>query len=256
MLFFFTSAISSSLQDCNSDILIDIIGQYNSLKDFNFAVGALKATNKKLFSILSNHSNIKYILKLASNLFANKHLPHLFYLASIGGYLNIVHLFFLIGVSADISDDLGAILSEVSRNKNIKIVNLLVENGANINFQNQRVLTPLMVASSSNNTKILELLIQKGATLDLQDSYGDTAAAHAVKSMNLKAVFVLYKHGTNFNIKNIGNNSAKDMIIGHVLDTGILSCILFVGVIIAIFYVSTIYSGPFNEMCSIRQRLI
>ena len=49
----------------------------------------------------------------------------------------------------------------------IKIINLLIENGANVNVANKNGVTPLTISVKSGKADILKNLIAQGADLDL-----------------------------------------------------------------------------------------
>ena len=64
------------------------------------------------------------------------------------------------------------------------LLNCLTENGADINALRKDNVTPLMVASINGNVDQITFLIKRGANVHLQDKNGDTALHHAARNMN------------------------------------------------------------------------
>jgi len=69
-------------------------------------------------------------------------------------------------------------------NNDIEMVDLLLEFGADVNYQDSRGWTPLMIAATQGYEDMIEFLIVKGANLDIKDKYGKKAADKA-KSQNV-----------------------------------------------------------------------
>src|SRR3989304_2179751 len=78
----------------------------------------------------------------------------------------------LINDGADVNkqDDIGQTLLHVATwNENITAMTLLINNGADVNIQNKYGETPLKRAAGLNNIKAMELLINNGADVNKQD---------------------------------------------------------------------------------------
>jgi len=92
---------------------------------------------------------------------------------------------FLIENGADVNkpDNLGNTpLYEACVHSSLEMVKLLLDSGANINFTNTYGQSPLMVC---NNIKIADLLIENGANEDLEDIDGETVISYAVNNNEL-----------------------------------------------------------------------
>lgn len=59
------------------------------------------------------------------------------------------------------------------------MVNVLFEAGADVNYQDSRGWTPLMIASSQGYESLAEFLLHKGANVDIKDKYGKKACDKA-----------------------------------------------------------------------------
>jgi len=89
---------------------------------------------------------------------------------------------FLIENGADVnkSDNLGNTpLYEACVHSSLEMVKLLLDSGADVNFTNTYGQSPLMVC---NNIKVADLLIENGANEDLEDIDGETVMSYAVNN--------------------------------------------------------------------------
>jgi ankyrin repeat protein len=57
-------------------------------------------------------------------------------------------------------------------NNDIEMVNILFEAGSDVNYQDSRGWTPLMIAASQGYETLVEFLLHKEANVDLKDKYG------------------------------------------------------------------------------------
>lgn len=91
---------------------------------------------------------------------------------------------------------------------NYNIVEMLLENGANINDTSECGLTPLMKASLYNYTNIIELLLSKGVDIHAQNMNGATAILYASLHSQKEAIQLLMANGASIydTIGEVGNN--------------------------------------------------
>ena len=80
---------------------------------------------------------------------------------------------------------------------NSNIVEMLLENGANINDTDEHGLKPLMKASIYNNTNVIELLLSKGVDIHYQNMNGATAILYASLHSQKKAIQMLIANGAS-----------------------------------------------------------
>jgi ankyrin repeat protein len=84
----------------------------------------------------------------------------------------------------------------------IKIVNLLIDKGADVNKNDDKKRTPLIIACVTNNFDIVKLLIDNNANFDQTDENGFSPLMHASQNDNDSIVKLLIDKGADVNIKN------------------------------------------------------
>jgi ankyrin repeat protein len=114
----------------------------------------------------------------------------------------------------------------VTQCANMHIVELLINNGANLNSQNAYGFTPLMRAVEEYNIILVEYLINKKVNLELKDLNGFTVLRRAINNpeiencfcqfQKLKIIELLIKSGTNVNSQdNKGFTSLTEILYEH-----------------------------------------
>ncbi len=104
-----------------------------------------------------------------------------------------------------------------SHNQMIKIIELLLERGADPNFSNIEGFTPLMHASMVNEKEIVNLLLNNGADPNLKDDDGNTALIYAVEGA-IEVVEILLNAGADPTIKNNKGITAYDIALRDGMD--------------------------------------
>ena len=106
------------------------------------------------------------------------------------------------GTDANELSSVGATpLIHATWGKNIAIVKLLVENGADINLNTERFGCALNVAASVGAGGIAYLLIENGANLNAQDNEGKTPLMSAIYDSQPGLAKMLIDNGADVNIK-------------------------------------------------------
>ncbi len=108
------------------------------------------------------------------------------------------------GDNVNSEDESGntALLYASSR-KHIEIVKYLIDSGASINFQNKHGYTALMCAAMVNSIEVVKTLVENNALIDLKDNKASTALLYASKSTShSEIVEYLVKNGADVNVKN------------------------------------------------------
>lgn len=93
---------------------------------------------------------------------------------------------------------------------NLEMFEYLLENGADVNVQNDDGSTALMIASLYGNLEMVKYLLEKGANINAQDNDNSTALIYASKWNNLEEVEYLVKNGADIDIKDIEGKTALD----------------------------------------------
>ena len=82
----------------------------------------------------------------------------------------------------------------------MKITELLINSGADVNREDNHGSTPLISAISRGNLQIVKLLLRHGATLDLVSSQGWTAIIMAIYSEKIEIVKYLIDNGADLDV--------------------------------------------------------
>ncbi len=88
------------------------------------------------------------------------------------------------------------------------IVELLLENNANISKANNKKETPLIIAAKLGYENLVRLLIYLGSKPDLKDQDGNTALHHAILNVHEEMALFLINSGSNIDITNNDNKTA------------------------------------------------
>jgi len=123
--------------------------------------------------------------------------------------LELVKLLLQKNANPEPSEMVSPLMANVIFGEKVEIAKLLVENGANVNFQMNKVgQTPLMLAVVHNKSELVGLLIEKGADVNTQVKMGMpgmemsvTALALSVGMQNLPMVELLLESGADLSIK-------------------------------------------------------
>lgn len=89
------------------------------------------------------------------------------------------------------------------KNKNIEVAKLLLENKANVNSKNTYGGTPLHCAVENKNIEITKFLVENKANVNFENTYGDTPLLWGIyKNCNIEIVRLLLENRANVNYEN------------------------------------------------------
>ncbi|KAJ5982454.1 hypothetical protein N7451_012554 [Penicillium sp. IBT 35674x] len=116
--------------------------------------------------------------------------------ASLNGYKNIVQLLLENGAEVNAQGGkFGNALQAASSGGHDKIVQLLLENGAEVNAQGGKFGNALQAACSGGHDKIVQLLLENGAEVDAQSEWSENALHIASSRGDDKIVQLLLENG-------------------------------------------------------------
>jgi ankyrin repeat protein len=120
------------------------------------------------------------------------------------------YLFYLSGkLIPPIGNKRGLLLIKAIKENNSKKAKSLIEQGTNINIQDDDGCTPLYWAVRYNVTDIVDLLLKKGANIEVQDKYGLTPLHYAVQERLTEIVNLLLDHNAQTDTKS--NNGSTPL---------------------------------------------
>lgn len=93
------------------------------------------------------------------------------------------------------------------------IVNLFIDNQADINAKNKDCNAPLHLAIEKRDLKVVEALIKRKADINLQNNNGHTPLHLATKMEDSHIIGILLKNGADINKKDFSGNSAFHLAV-------------------------------------------
>ncbi|MGC2164471.1 MAG: ankyrin repeat domain-containing protein [Gallionella sp.] len=120
--------------------------------------------------------------------------------AAESGKVDIIGLFLSSGADVDILDDrVWTPLMIASCNGSERAAKLLIKSGANVNHQDGAGYSPLHWAAFYGFSKIVGLLLKKHANVDAHSNHGWTPLMQAATRGHLSVSLMLMEHGANVN---------------------------------------------------------
>jgi hypothetical protein len=95
---------------------------------------------------------------------------------------------------------------------NNEVAKMLIDNGADINYQSG-LGTPLMSCAVKGNNEIAKILIERKANIDAKDANGITAILYATMFKNHELATLLVKANANLDAKDNRGNTPLDYAI-------------------------------------------
>eukprot|EP01041_Mallomonas_annulata_P008379 gene8379-17282_t len=102
-------------------------------------------------------------------------------------------------------------LMEASNNGRVEAVTLLIENGADLNLQNNEGNSALIMACEYDHKKdVVKQLLKAGAHIDIENKMGNTSLIRAALNGNVDIVKMLLDYTSDIHKKNHDNKTAWD----------------------------------------------
>ena len=95
-------------------------------------------------------------------------------------------------------------VSKIDEEKVNKVISLMIEKGAKVNFENKNRQSPLHVVVKQGNSKLIQILIENGAKINVKDKNGQTPLHIAVAKGNNEIIWHLIEYNAYANWS--GNN--------------------------------------------------
>ena len=109
------------------------------------------------------------------------------------------------------------------------IVQLCIDEGADINYRNYRKETSLFQASENGHREVVKILIANGAKLNLQDKNHTAPVNRAACSSNWNIVTLLAQAGANLNIVDLWRNTPLLWAIRYCENTEVIKTLIDAG---------------------------
>lgn len=140
----------------------------------------------------------------------------LFYATSLND-LRVVQVLLNKGADPDVKNIHGhSPLFIASSKGNTELVKELVSNGANVDLQDQSGKTPLMFAAANGHVEAAKYLIDQSKNINIADNQGNTALHYAFKAVKRDIIEHLINNNADMSIENkngISGNLIKNTII-------------------------------------------
>ena len=153
--------------------------------------------------------NLALTLKANANIEGIFRSDNILAIAVRSGYANITSM--LINAGADVQFDLGGgetLLSVALRNGYTNIASLLIDGRANIDARDITGNTCLIIAAKARNKEIVDISLNAGADVNARNDEGSTALMIAAKAGDKEIVLKLLKANADVNTQNKMGNTA------------------------------------------------
>ena len=117
------------------------------------------------------------------------------------------------------STALTAAVTDARTNRH-KIINALLDAGADVNHGRMDGATALHEAAETGQVDVIQILVARGADVAAPTKAGDTPAITAAKSGQLNALYCLAELGANLNHQNAKGETARSIVMDMVASLG------------------------------------
>ena len=133
------------------------------------------------------------------------------------GKPDIVRLLLDYGAAADVKNNLGETPLHIFSTDGVRIAQLLLSHGVDVEIHDKHHWTPLGVASFHGNVEVAQVLLDHGATVNVKDDYGWTPLHLASqyrghhKERGPDIARLLLEHGADAHVPDVNHMTPLDM---------------------------------------------
>lgn len=171
---------------------------------------------KEIILILVNSLDVKNIPnKLGKNLLHRLSVSQMVY-ENDDNVIEVTESLLKAEVSVTERDEGGRTpLHEFAFRKNVKLVKLLIDQGADVNNKDNNLRTPLHSAAFGGNVKNLKMLLSSGADIDARDNNGYTVLHDACRNRSAEEAirFLINKNSDMINALNQANQTPLNLLL-------------------------------------------
>ncbi|XP_031629054.1 uncharacterized protein LOC116344597 [Contarinia nasturtii] len=137
--------------------------------------------------------------------------PYPLHLAASGGFEDVIEVLLNNGADINAEDNYGnQPLFWAAYSGRDSIAKQLLNHGAKINTRNKNGFTPLHLACHEGKTKVVEVLLENGADINATSNKGDTPIMWAAYFNHLDIVQILIKNHANVYLNNNAGTTARE----------------------------------------------
>ena len=128
--------------------------------------------------------------------------------ASMRGQTDTVKSFIRAGADPNYVRGGWSILMRVAREGRPDIANILIENGAKVNFKGKVGASALTIAAEHGNAGVARILLVKGADVNIRNDHGNTALMYGAEYGHTEIVRLLLAAGADVTSKDLDGETA------------------------------------------------
>ena len=128
--------------------------------------------------------------------------------ASMRGQADIVRSFIRDGADPNYIRGGWSILMRVAENGRPDIAEILIENGAKVNFKGKDGASALTIAAEHGNTGVTHVLLVKGGDVNIRNDHGSTPLMYSAQYGHLAVTKLLLDSGADMQMKDADGDTA------------------------------------------------
>jgi ankyrin repeat protein len=130
------------------------------------------------------------------------------WLASMRGQTDVVRSFIRSGADPNYVRGGWSILMQVSRAGRPDVAEILIENGAKVNFKGKDGASALTIAAEHGNAEVTQILLAKGGDVNIHNDHGNTPLMYSAQYGHPAVTKLLLDSGADIRMKDADGDSA------------------------------------------------